>query len=325
MIKSKILSLLSAFLAAFVLGSSLLPFIKQAEAVVIQNLAVTSVTDTSATISWNTDVAADSLVEFGVGGVYMEAVDEVEMKTAHSLMLLGLQPGTAYTYKVSSAEESGEVAYADEGTFTTTGSSAQTTVAPTSLPEVNPAQQNPVVPPTTEPVTLPVENGLQFPSSNDSLQMPDTALQTITETETQAESFTPLYPTGTLAKEGSTIYFLMSRDMVKVPFTSMKAFKGLGYSLKNVKSLDLKDYTLSSSYFLSSDTQEHPWGSCLVWKDGTVYYHTKDGMAGIPSLEIAESIGCTIDKIVPMNSSDDKIWSANPNVPILQLDDVREL
>lgn len=324
--KSKILSWLSAISAGFLIASSLVPFIKQAEAVVISNLQVTSVTNTSATISWNTDVPADSLVEFGVGGVYMDAVDETDLKTAHSLILLGLQPGTQYTYKASSAESSGEVAYAEEGMFTTTGSASASTPAPSSAVTVTPPPSDEAIAPS--PTTSVLEglpmSAIETPTASESagLQIP-----AILESPSSSESgdFTPVNPTGTLAKEGGTIYFLMARDEVKVPFTSMKAFLGLGYNLKNVKQMDLSGYKLATGYFLSDPNQEHPWGSCLVWKDGTVYYHTTEGMAGVPSMEVAESIGCTQDKIVPMNASDDKIWEQNPNLPVMQVGDIREL
>src|SRR5690349_12293149 len=52
------------------------------------------------------------------------------------------------------------------------------------------------------------------------------------------------FASGSLVSEGGTIYFI--RGTEKVPFASLSAFKGLGFSLENVVSGDLSNYGLSS-------------------------------------------------------------------------------
>lgn len=132
-------------------------------------------------------------------------------------------------------------------------------------------------------------------------------------------------PCGTLAKSGAAIYFLTGKDKVKIPFTSMAAFTGLGYSLKNVKTMDVSGYKSSGSYFLSSSTQEHPWCSWMKWKDGTVYYSHPSGSIPVPSWDILLNNGGRADLIVPMNAADDAIWAQNPNLSPLQMNDARIL
>lgn len=294
MTKSKFFSIVSVSLAVLCMAVASLPLARPAEAVVISNLEVVTVTDTSATIVWNTDIVADALIEYGAGGNMTDAVDDATLKTSHSLLLLGLKPGTQYTFKASSADADGEVAYAQDGSFKTTGTAGTgVTVPPATQTESPSAGLYAPVPVVVSPTPVPVAT-------------------------------VPMYPTGTLANEKGTIYFLMARDMVKIPFTSMKAFTGLGYSLKNVVKMDLSSYRSSGSYFLNSSEQEHPWGSCLVYADGTVYYYAEEGMVGIPSMEIAQDLQCA-DKLVPMNMADNVVWEKNPNLPVMQLGDARKL
>lgn len=135
----------------------------------------------------------------------------------------------------------------------------------------------------------------------------------------------PAQSTGTLAQDGGIIYFLMAKDKIKVPFTSMAAFTGLGYKLKNVKKLNLSSYALAGSYVLSSGAQEHPWGSWLKWKDGALYYSGADGLIGVPSMSVFTANGGKPEMIVPLNVADDAVWAKNPKLPVLQAGDSRVL
>ncbi|MBP9686189.1 MAG: fibronectin type III domain-containing protein [Candidatus Doudnabacteria bacterium] len=133
------------------------------------------------------------------------------------------------------------------------------------------------------------------------------------------------YPCGQLAKEGQGIFILTGKDKVKIPFTSMAAFNGLGYNLQNVKTANLSAYRLPTGYFLSSATQEHPWCSWLKWRDGTVYYHHPSGMIPVPSWSVFLSNGGAESLILPMNKADDAIWEKAPNLQPLQANDSRIL
>lgn len=281
-------------------------FGNKAEALVITSLSVGSITSTSATISWTTDVKGDGVVEYGANGTITDVQEVTELTTAHSVILSGLTPTTTYTYITSSADENGQVWYAAEGSFTTT-SATTTPPATTPPPAVTPPPPAPVSPPPPA-ITPPTTTPAVTPTPAPILPVPDSR-----------------YATGTLVNENGTIYFLMKNDKVKIPFTSAEAFLGLGYKWSNVKNIDISGYRKATSYFISSPKQAHPWGSCLVWKDGTVFYSYSGGLAGIPSMQVAESIGCSQDKIVPLNDADDEVWLKNPKLPVMQMNDGRAM
>ena len=109
------------------------------------------------------------------------------------------------------------------------------------------------------------------------------------------------YPSGSLINDSGTVYVISGTR--KIPFTSSQAFVGLGYSWKNVIDGDLTNYTLSTSYVLSTPNMEHPWGSWLISK-GTVYYYTQDGLIGVPSGEVFTNNGGAWNLIVRANKYD---------------------
>jgi hypothetical protein len=150
--------------------------------------------------------------------------------------------------------------------------------------------------------------------------------QTFTTTGQQGGGgITTGVPCGQLAKSGTTVYFLTGKDKVKIPFTTMAAFTGLGYQSKNVKAMDVSAYRSSGGYYLSSPTQEHPWCSWMKWKDGTIYYSHPTGAIPVPSWDIFINNGGRADLVVPMNAADDAVWAKNPNLSPLQLNDSRIL
>ncbi|UCG60122.1 MAG: metallophosphoesterase [Phycisphaerales bacterium] len=67
------------------------------EAVIIKGPYLQQVTSSSIVIMWETDIAADSRVDFG--GTYVEDATPV---TIHEMQLTGLDPDTGYTYTVTS-------------------------------------------------------------------------------------------------------------------------------------------------------------------------------------------------------------------------------
>lgn len=247
-------------------GQGVFASIAHAATVAVNNVAVTSITDTSAVVSWKTDLAGDTWVGFVAEGTTTRRVEQNLSPTSdHVVSLSNLIPGTKYTYEVNTQTVAGDVGYVTDLTFSTTGQK-----------------------PGTQNVNL-------------------------------------VNPCGTLAQSGSTIYFLTGKDKVKIPFTSMAAFSGLGYALKNVKTMDVSDYKSSGSYYLSSPTEEHPWCSWMKWKDGTIYYSHTTGAIPVPSWDVFINNGGRADLIVPMNAADDAVWAANPNLPVMQLNDSRIL
>ncbi len=87
---------------------------------VISDVMVDSIFIDSAVVQWVTDEPADSLVEYGtVSGVYTDTLSDSALAAAHSVALSGLTPATTYYYRVTSADESGNIAVSDEYSFTT--------------------------------------------------------------------------------------------------------------------------------------------------------------------------------------------------------------
>ena len=75
---------------------------------VITNVVATPAPDgLSATITWDTDEAADSRVDYGPsGGAPGSNVSSATLVTSHSIVLPGLTPGVSYDYRVTSADAS---------------------------------------------------------------------------------------------------------------------------------------------------------------------------------------------------------------------------
>ena len=83
---------------------------------VISNIVAT-IDGSTVTITWDTDIASDSVVEYGPDSGYGSSVgDLVSMVTSHSIELTGLSSGT-YHFRVSSKISGGTAVYSDDDTF----------------------------------------------------------------------------------------------------------------------------------------------------------------------------------------------------------------
>jgi len=88
---------------------------------VISNVMATNITNTSATITWTTDQASSSLVNYGVTNGYGSASTvDTTLVTAHSVTLTGLTLGTTYDFDVVSANSGAMSANSTNSTFLTT-------------------------------------------------------------------------------------------------------------------------------------------------------------------------------------------------------------
>ena len=87
---------------------------------VITNVAVTA-GETSATLTWDTDEAATSTVDYGESTAYeLGPVQSTVPVTAHGVTLVGLTPATTYHYQVTVADAAGNLSSTSDATFTTT-------------------------------------------------------------------------------------------------------------------------------------------------------------------------------------------------------------
>ncbi|MBI5555038.1 MAG: fibronectin type III domain-containing protein, partial [Elusimicrobia bacterium] len=86
----------------------------------ISSVASTSITQTSATVTWTTNEAATSQVEYGTSISYgLSTALDSSLVTAHSVALSSLSAGTLYHYRVKSKDASSNEAVSGDYTFTT--------------------------------------------------------------------------------------------------------------------------------------------------------------------------------------------------------------
>lgn len=89
-------------------------------------VAVSNITNSTATITWSTYEHANSQIVYGVAGGYyplQSAIyDSGPGTMSHSVTLTGLTAGTTYHYRVNSRDAAGNLASLADATFTTAGS-----------------------------------------------------------------------------------------------------------------------------------------------------------------------------------------------------------
>lgn len=108
----------------------------------ISNIAVTDITDTTATLTWSTNEAATSFSEYGPTDEKAFSTESTSLVTNHILTLSGLSASTTYFYTVGSADAAGNTKISEENTFTTSAAASPTpTPTPTPSPsgEVSPS------------------------------------------------------------------------------------------------------------------------------------------------------------------------------------------
>jgi|GEM_PF-4950910 len=117
------------------LGSVMLPVTTlvgaDTTAPVISNVQVNA-TATNATITWTTNEASNTYVEFGPTTSYGLNASNASMVTSHSQVITGLTSGNTYNYRVKSTDAAGNTAtsanYSFTATFSGGGGSCSTTV-----------------------------------------------------------------------------------------------------------------------------------------------------------------------------------------------------
>jgi len=86
----------------------------------IENVASSAITSNSATITWDTDEIADSLVKYGTtSGNYTDNKYDSAYVTSHSIGLTDLVENTTYYYVVKSTDPSNNSSESSEYSFTT--------------------------------------------------------------------------------------------------------------------------------------------------------------------------------------------------------------
>lgn len=86
---------------------------------VISNIQAVDITTASARITWTTNEASTSVVEYGTTASYGLSQSNSSLVTDHSVILTGLSDATQYHYRVRSADSSANVTTSGDNTFTT--------------------------------------------------------------------------------------------------------------------------------------------------------------------------------------------------------------
>lgn len=106
---------------ALALAFTRAPFLFADDPPAISNVRVTSTTEHTATILWETDKDADSLINFGKQPHYGITRSPGADKQIHELTLDDLDASTIYHFRVSSADALGNQAVSGDFVFTTSG------------------------------------------------------------------------------------------------------------------------------------------------------------------------------------------------------------
>lgn len=87
---------------------------------IISGISVSSITEKSVVITWNTSLPGNSQVSFGTTTSYgSSTLVDSTMFTAHSMSLYSLAPGTVYHFQVRSGNSGGNASTSGDNTFTT--------------------------------------------------------------------------------------------------------------------------------------------------------------------------------------------------------------
>jgi hypothetical protein len=90
---------------------------------VISDVSASSLTSSGAVISWNTNEASDTQVEYGTTSAYGSATSlNTSMATGHSAAIAGLAARASYHYRVRSRDAAGNLAVSGDFGFTTSAS-----------------------------------------------------------------------------------------------------------------------------------------------------------------------------------------------------------
>ena len=99
---------------------------------IFSNISASSVTTSSATITWTTNELSDSQVEYGLTTAYgSQSILNTSLVTFHSQILSNLSSGTTYHYKVKSRDAATNLGSSLDNTFTT--QTAPDTQAPSTI------------------------------------------------------------------------------------------------------------------------------------------------------------------------------------------------
>jgi len=87
---------------------------------VIGSVQASGISASGATVTWTTDTASDTTVQYGLTTSYGSSASTSGLVTSHTQGLSGLSASTQYHYRVQSTDGFGQVSVSGDFTFTTT-------------------------------------------------------------------------------------------------------------------------------------------------------------------------------------------------------------
>jgi hypothetical protein len=100
---------------------------------VISAVTATNISQTGATITWTTNSASSSEVDYGTTASYGTVVTNAAPVTSHSIALSGLSASTTYHFQVKSTDAQNNTTTSADSTFTTLGNTPVTLVGDTKI------------------------------------------------------------------------------------------------------------------------------------------------------------------------------------------------
>ncbi len=91
---------------------------------------------TTAGITWSTNEAATSVVEYSINTSYSESSSSASLVQGHALTLTGLTAGSTYNFRVKSVDASGNPTTSESSTFTTFEGAAARDETPPSISDI---------------------------------------------------------------------------------------------------------------------------------------------------------------------------------------------
>jgi hypothetical protein len=85
----------------------------------ISDIQISGITDTSATITWKSNIPSDSRVDYGFSKAYGFTSQDLFKETSHIIDLTGLEPGRVYHFRVVSFNYTKNYNVSEDFTFTT--------------------------------------------------------------------------------------------------------------------------------------------------------------------------------------------------------------
>lgn len=204
----------------------------------ISNIIISGVSDSSVTVSWDTNEAANAVINYGATTAYGSSSTDSTMATSRSLSLTGLSQNTTYHGKIQSSDASGNTATSSDFTFATSQTVVVTPEVTTTTVEVQvEVNVTTLITPTATPTPLPDTTPPKVKLTTDlSAVFPKAPV--IEGVVTDNEEVTSIEYSSDDGANWSTVEMGNSKGETKVPFSFTPLLPGEGnYSIK-VKAVD---------------------------------------------------------------------------------------